>query len=142
MSTVYGSFAGEVSQTLTSYTTQDTHATELDTDFDCGDGASVEASLHETECSLAHRTTPAEVNVSSQAHADLVLEACRIRESLTQTQSELEAVQTRLQVLEAQQPRLEGQLDVLIRMMHPAAPGTNASSYTWLRYRYGFSMPT
>ena len=47
----------------------------------------------------------------------MVLELNRIREALAHTQSALAAVQTRLQVLEAQHPRLEGQLDVLIRMM-------------------------
>ena len=63
-----------------------------------------------------------EAGVSAQVHADLVHEVNRMRETLALTQSVLEAVQTRLKVLEQHQPRLEGQLNVLIRMMHPATP--------------------
>ena len=56
-----------------------------------------------------------------KAHANLVHEVNRLRETLAQIQSALEVVQTHLQVLEQHQPQLEGQLDVFIRMMHPAA---------------------
>ena len=59
--------------------------------------------------------------VSATAHADLAHEAKQLCETLAQIQSALEAVQKRLQVLEHQQPKMEGQLDVLIRMLQPAA---------------------
>ena len=117
-----GSPAEEAPQTPTSYTPRGTRATSPDTGFDRGVDVFVEVSPHGTERSPDHRATPAEAGVSAQEHADLVLEMNRLRESLAQTQSTLDAVQTRLQVLEQHQPRLEGQLDVLIRMMHPAAP--------------------
>ena len=60
-------------------------------------------------------------DVSATAHADLAHEVKRLCETLAQTHSALEAVQKRLQVLEHQQPKMEGQLDVLIRMLQPAA---------------------
>ena len=116
------SLAEEAPHTSTSYRPLDARATSPDTNYGHGDDFSRESSPHGTERSLAHRSTSAEAGVSAQAHADLVLEVNRLRESLAQTQSTLDAVQTRLQVLEQHQPRLEGQLDVLIRMMHPAAP--------------------
>ena len=99
--------------------TQDINATSPDTDFHRADNGLGEASSHGTECSPAHRATPVEAGVSKQVHADLVLELNCVRETLDQTQSALEAVQTNLQMMEQHQPRLEGQLDVLIRMMQP-----------------------
>ena len=48
------------------------------------------------------------IDVLATAHADLVHEVNRLRETLAQTQSALEAMQTRLQVLEQKQSRLEG----------------------------------
>ena len=119
-----GSPAEEALHTPTSYAPLGTHATEPDTGFDRGVDVSGEFSPHGTERSPAHRATPAEAGVSTQEHADLVLKVNRLRESLAQTQSTLDAVQTLLHVLEQHQPRLEGQLDVLIRMMHPTTPSS------------------
>ena len=117
-----GSLVEEALQTPTSYMPLDTHDTSLDTGVDHGGDVSGESSPHGTERSPAHQATPVEAGVSAQVHADLVHEVNRMRETLALTQSVLEAVQTRLKVLEQHQPRLEGQLNVLIRMMHPATP--------------------
>ena len=84
----------------TSYTPQGTHDTSPDTGFERGVDVSREFSPHKNERSPARRATPAEAGVSAQAHADLVLEVNRLRESLDQTQSMFDVVQTRLQVLE------------------------------------------
>ena len=119
-----GSPAGAISQTPTSCTTRNTQATEPDTGFDRGDDDSGEASPHGTERSLVYYATPAETGVSVQVHADLVLEVNHLHETLDQTQSALEAMQKRLQMLEQHQTRIKGQSDVLIRMMQPAAPSS------------------
>ena len=117
-----GSPVEKTLRTPTTYRPPDTHTTEPDTAVERGGDVSGESSPHRTERSLAHRATPVEAGVSAQAQADLVLEVNRLRETLSQAQSTLDAVQTRLQVLKQLQPQMVGQLDVLIWMMHPAAP--------------------
>ena len=87
-----------------------THATEPDTDYGHGDDVSVEYFSHNIERFPDRRETPAEAGVSAQAHANLVLEVNRLRKSLAQTQSTIDAVQTRHQVLEQHQLRLEEEL--------------------------------
>ena len=116
-----GSPVEGVTRTPMNSTMLGNRATSPDTSWDHGDDVSGELSPHGTERSLAHQATPVEAGVSAQAHADLILEVNRLRETFTQTQSLLDAVQTRLQVLEQQQPRMEGKLDVLIRMLQRAA---------------------
>ena len=122
-----GNPADEVSQIPTSYMTQDTHATLPDTGFDRGDDASGEASPHGTKGSLAHRAAPVEAGVSAKAHAELVHEVKCLRETLAQTQSTLETMQTKLQVLEQHRLRTEGQLNILVRMVQPSAQPTSSA---------------
>ena len=60
------------------------------------------------------------------------------RKTLSQTQRMFEAIQTqaqmRLQTLKQQQPRIEGQLDVLILMLQPEAkPTSSARAHPHLR---------
>ena len=74
-----GSLVEEALQTPTSYMPLDTHDTSLDTGVDHGGDVSGESSPHETGCYPALRATPAEAGVSTQAHADLVLEVNRLR---------------------------------------------------------------
>ena len=56
----------------------------------------------------------------AQVHENLGHEVNRFLATLDQTQSALEAVKKHLQVLEQQQPRMKGQVDLLVRMMQPA----------------------
>ena len=112
-----GSPAAEALQALTSNTTPDTHATIPDTGFAHVNDASGNVISHEIERFLAHRAKPAHDGVSAQAHSDFVHEVKQFRETLAQTKCALEAVQTLLQMMEQHHPRLEGQLDALIRMM-------------------------
>ena len=119
------------SQAPTSFQTPGAHATSLDTGFDRDDDASEAVAPHGTEGSLAHRATPVEAGTSVQAHtelekahAELVQEVQGLRETLAQTQSASDAMLARLQAVERQRPRMEGQLEVLIRMQQPAAKPT------------------
>ena len=84
-------------------------------------------------------------DVSAQVHADVVLEMNRPRESLAQTQSALEAAQTRLKVLKQQQTRMESNkcLDLYLAACDTVALfGASASTFTWLGSRYSLSMLT
>lgn len=112
------------SQISMSSRTLDTRAISPHTGFDRGDDASQAVVSHGTGGSLAHRATPVEAGVSAQAHGELVQEVKSLRETLAQTQSTLDAVLTRLRVVERHQPRMEGQLDLLKRMQQLAATPT------------------
>ena len=115
-----GSLADKPPLILTSSTTLGTRATLPDTDFEPDDDASGEVSSHGSEDSRVHRATPAKAGVLAQVHENLGHEVNRFVETLDQTQSALEAVKKHLQVLEQQQPRMKGQVDLLVRMMQPA----------------------
>ena len=56
--------------------------------------------------------------LSINAHAELIDEVTCLRETSAQIQSTVDTIQMRLQVLE---PWMEGQLDVLIWTLQPAA---------------------
>ena len=71
-------------------------------------------SPHGTRDSHARQAAPDVVNVLSTEDADLFHEVNSSLETLAQTQSALTGMQTRLQVLQQQQPQMKGQLDVLI----------------------------
>ena len=100
--------AEEAPRAPTSSTTLSSRDTLIDTGHDRGDDASGEVSPHGTEGSHARQVTPEAADVSATAYADLVHEVNRLRETLAQTHSALEAVHTCLQVLEQQQPRIKG----------------------------------
>uniref|UniRef100_M4BCB7 Uncharacterized protein n=1 Tax=Hyaloperonospora arabidopsidis (strain Emoy2) TaxID=559515 RepID=M4BCB7_HYAAE len=76
-----GNLAEGVPQTPMSFQTQGIHATSPDTGIDLCDDAASEASPHGTESPLARRATQEWVDVSAQAHQDLVSEVLRLRES-------------------------------------------------------------
>ena len=116
-----GSSDGGVCITPKTYTTRSTHANPPDTGVDLCDDASGEAFPHGTGGSRARRVKSSDAGISVQTHAELIREVKHLRENLSQTQGTLKAVQMRLQTLEQQQPRMEGQLDVLIRMLQPSA---------------------
>ena len=103
------------------YTPQNAHATTPDKSVGCDGDASGELYLLGADCSPAHRATSAEADVSAHVHANMVHEVNQLRETLAKTKSAFEAVQTRLQVLEQQQPRMKWQLGILIVMMQHAA---------------------
>ena len=62
--------------------TQGIHATSPDTSIDLCDDAASEVSPHGTVSSLARRAAQKRVDVSVQAHEDLVSEVKRLREFL------------------------------------------------------------
>ena len=62
-----------------------------------------------------------EAGVSAEAHSELLHEVQHLRENLCQSQSALEAVRTRQQTTESKQLSTKGQLDLLVRMLNPAA---------------------
>lgn len=83
------------------------------------DDVTSEVSPHGTGGSPAHRTEPEEADTSEAFHAgsrqvmyDLKHEVQRLRERVER----LESMETRLLALEQGQPRLEGPLDILMRM--------------------------
>ena len=63
-------------------------------------------------------------SVSAAEHAELVQEVNSLRETLGQTQRMNDALQDRVKALEMSQTRMEAQLDLLIRIQHPAARPT------------------
>lgn len=66
--------AEEISLTIMSHMTQITHVIRPDTGFDHGDGGSSKDSLRRDVGFPVHRAAPAEIGVSSKAHADLLHE--------------------------------------------------------------------
>ena len=83
-----------------SFQTQDIHATSLDTGINLCDDAVLGASPHGTASSLARQATQEGVDVSAQAHEDLVLEVKQLRESFAHVQTALDQ-----SVTERKQPR-------------------------------------
>ena len=79
-----------------SYTMLGNRATSPDTGFASGDDASGEVSPHGNGGSHVRPAMPGVDDVSATAHADLVNKVNHLRETLDQTQSAPEAVQTRL----------------------------------------------
>ena len=92
-----------------------------DTHFNHNDNIFGEDFTRETVDSLAHHVTSAEVDVSVKVQIELIHEVKDPRATLARSQSMLKAVLTTLLVLEQQHPRMERQLDVLIRMRQPPA---------------------
>uniref|UniRef100_M4BH97 Uncharacterized protein n=1 Tax=Hyaloperonospora arabidopsidis (strain Emoy2) TaxID=559515 RepID=M4BH97_HYAAE len=73
-----------------SFQTQGIHATSPDTGIDFCDDAASEVSPHGNVSSLARRATQEGVDVSAQAHEDLVSEMKRLRESFDHVQTALD----------------------------------------------------
>uniref|UniRef100_M4BM03 Uncharacterized protein n=1 Tax=Hyaloperonospora arabidopsidis (strain Emoy2) TaxID=559515 RepID=M4BM03_HYAAE len=73
-----------------SFHTQGIHVTSSNTDIDLCEDAASEVSPHGTVSSLARQATQEEVDVSAQAHADLVPEVKRLRESFAHVQTALD----------------------------------------------------
>ena len=109
---------------------RDTHATSLSTGSDPGDDVAEEYVPRDTGHSRARRAMPAEVDRPEVAHDEPDPEKRHLREALARTQSMLEAVQARLLVVEEKVPRIEGQLDVLIRMQMSSARVPQSSHET------------
>ena len=126
--------AGGVPRTPMSSQTQGTLATSPDTGIDHGGDAVAVSSQHGTVGSLACLATPVAVGVSAADHVNLVQEVNSLRETLGQTQRMNDALQDRVKALETSQTRMEAQLDLLIRIQHPAARPTAVAQVPFGRH--------
>ena len=116
-----GNLAEEVPRTPKSFQKRGTLATSPDTGIDPHDDVALKVSPHETEGSPAHQAAREGAEISAEAFDALRHEVQLLREVLARVESSFEAVRDRLSTLERQQPRLEGQLDILVRMQQSAA---------------------
>ena len=114
-STAYEQSCWRNTSRLTSYLTQNINATSPDTGFDNGDDAFGEVTPNGIEYSPAYRATLAMAGVSAEAQDKLLPEIYTRDFSLDS--NTLEVVQTRLQVLQYQNSRMEDHLEVLILML-------------------------
>ena len=114
-----GNLAGEVPQTSKSFPKVDTQATSPDTGIGPYDDVALEASPRETGDSLARQVTQGGGQISTGAIDALKHEVQLLRESVARIECSFEVVQNRLMTLERLQPRIEGQLDILVRMQQP-----------------------
>ena len=117
----------------------DSQATSPDTGIGPYDDVALEASPRETGDSLARQVMQVggeispeafdalkhevqllrESSLSTGAFDALKHEVQLLRESVARIGSSFEVVQNRLMTLERLQPRIEGQLDILVRMQQP-----------------------
>ena len=116
-----GNLVEEVPQTPMSFPTRDNQAISPDTGFGPYDDVASEASQRGTGGSHAYQAKREEAGISAEEVAALKHEVQVLRDNLARVESSYETVQIRLSVLERQQPRLEGQLDLLVRMQQSAA---------------------
>ena len=101
--------------------TPGTLATSPDTGIGPDDDVASGVSPYGTGDPLVHRAASVVVDVRKEEHMKVLLELSRLRETLGKTQSAFEAIQARVKALELDLARVEGQLDLLIRMQHPTS---------------------
>uniref|UniRef100_M4B3T3 Uncharacterized protein n=1 Tax=Hyaloperonospora arabidopsidis (strain Emoy2) TaxID=559515 RepID=M4B3T3_HYAAE len=122
-----GNLAEGESHTPMSSPTPGTHATSLDIGIGHDNDVVSGVSPHGTGGSLAHRAASVEVGVPKEEHEKVLLELNGLCETLSKTQSALDASQARVQTLESGHIRMEAQLDLLIRMQQPMARPASAA---------------
>ncbi|CAI5712943.1 unnamed protein product [Hyaloperonospora brassicae] len=111
-----GNPAEGVSHTPTSSPTPGTLATSPYTGIGHDDDVAEGFFPHGTGGSLAHRAASMAVGVPKKEHEKVLRELSGLRETLGKTQNELGAMQARVQALELALARVDGQLDLLVRM--------------------------
>ena len=102
-----GSPAEGVFHTTTSSPALGTLSTSPDTGIRHGDDVVAGVSPHGTGVSLAHRAWSVVVGVPREEHEKVLLELDIIHETLSKTQSALDAMQARVQTLELRQVRIQ-----------------------------------
>ncbi|CAI5742841.1 unnamed protein product [Hyaloperonospora brassicae] len=116
-----GSPAEGVSHTPTSSPTPGTLATLPDTGIGHDDEVAKGVAPYGTGSSLAYRAESVVVGVPKEEHEKVLRELSGLQETLGKTQSALDAMQARVQTLELALARVDGRLDLLVRMQQPNA---------------------
>ena len=102
-----GSPAEGVSHTPTSSPTPGTLATSPDTGIDPDDDFVSGVATHQTGGALAHRAASEVVGIAKEEYEKMFLELSGISETLDQTQSALDAMRVRVEVLKLEQARAQ-----------------------------------
>ena len=110
-----------------SSSTLGTHGTSPNIGIGYDDDVVSGVSPHRTGGSLVDRAASVEVVLPKEEHEKVLLEMSGLRETLSKTQSALDATQDRVQALQSGHSRTEAQLDLLIRMQQPVARPTSAA---------------
>ena len=122
-----GNPAEWVSHTSMCSPTPATRATSTDNRIGHDDDVDSGVSPRGTGGSLAHRAASVVVGVPKEEHEKVLLEMSGLRETLSKTQSALDATQARVQALESGNTRTDAHLDLLIRIQQPMARPTYAA---------------